>query len=61
MWEGANCAEGGKVGVTIVLMIAYLIYIYIVTLRTRETQSEYTGFFFAFTEYTKNFWVCFLN
>jgi hypothetical protein len=26
MWEGGNCAEGGKVGVIIVLMIAYLIF-----------------------------------
>jgi hypothetical protein len=28
MWEGAKCAEGGKVGGTIVtMMIAYLIHL----------------------------------
>jgi hypothetical protein len=27
MWEGAKCAEGGKLGGTIVMMIAYLIYL----------------------------------
>jgi hypothetical protein len=58
---GANCAGGGKVGVTIVLMVAYLMYI--VTVTTGETQSGYTAlfFFFDFTEDVKYFWVRFLK
>jgi hypothetical protein len=62
MWEGGdNCAEGGKVGVIIVLMIAYLICLIKkleVTLKTSDMRSELKLLcFYAFTDDTKYFWV----
>jgi hypothetical protein len=39
MWEGAKCAEGGKVGGTrVMMMIAYLIYLVRLAVNRRDVK-----------------------